>query len=119
MALSFVTDADKELLTAVQEDQEEEGRTIQPYEFKMAIVEGFRYRVEDVLRSVTGAHVKDARIQDIKLEILNSEKLKSHFEDNPRDLESLQHHRPLQVRHGDSPRVCSRLTLASHRPRVC
>ncbi len=71
-----MTDDDKQLLAQVQEDQEDEGRTIQPYEFKMAIVEGFRYRVEDVLRSVTGAHVKDARIQDIKLEILNSEKLK-------------------------------------------
>jgi ATP-dependent RNA helicase DDX56/DBP9 len=76
VALSFVSDKDSALLQQVQVDQEDEGRTIQPYEFKMAIVEGFRYRVEDVLRSVTGAHVKDARIQDIKIEILNSEKLK-------------------------------------------
>lgn len=29
---------------------------------------------------------------------MNSEKLKAHFEDNPRDLQLLQHDRPLSVR---------------------
>lgn len=42
----------------------------------MAQVEAFRYRVEDALRAVTGANVRDAHLKDIKHEILNSEKLK-------------------------------------------
>jgi ATP-dependent RNA helicase DDX56/DBP9 len=57
----------------------------------MTQVEGFRYRVEDALRSVTGASVKEARLKDIKSEILNSEKLKNHFEANPKDLHALRH----------------------------
>ena len=52
------------------------GRTISEFKFDMAQVEGFRYRVEDGLRAVTGASVREARLKDIKSEILNSEKLK-------------------------------------------
>lgn len=39
-------------------------------------VEGFRYRMEDALRSVTGKTVKDARREEVRRELLNSEKLK-------------------------------------------
>ncbi|KAF0914383.1 hypothetical protein E2562_028254 [Oryza meyeriana var. granulata] len=49
-------------------------------------VESLRYRAQDVARSVTTRDIKEARRQDIKNEILNSEKLKAHFEENPRDL---------------------------------
>jgi len=39
-------------------------------------VAGFRYRVEDVLQRITHNRVKEARLKEIKDEILNSEKLK-------------------------------------------
>jgi len=39
-------------------------------------VEGFRYRMEDGLRAVTKAAVREARIKEIKNEVVNSEKLK-------------------------------------------
>ncbi|KAI9612328.1 hypothetical protein KEM48_004230 [Puccinia striiformis f. sp. tritici PST-130] len=52
----------------------------------MSQVEGFRYRMEDGLRAVTKAAIREARIKEIKNEILNSTKLKSHFEENPNDL---------------------------------
>ncbi|PWZ21165.1 DEAD-box ATP-dependent RNA helicase 16 [Zea mays] len=54
-------------------------------------VESLRYRAQDVARSVTTRDVLEARRQDIKNEILNSEKLKSHFEENPTDLDLLKH----------------------------
>jgi ATP-dependent RNA helicase DDX56/DBP9 len=39
-------------------------------------VEGFRYRMEDALRSVTGKRVMEARREEVRRELLNSEKLK-------------------------------------------
>ncbi|KAL8217849.1 hypothetical protein R6Q57_021222 [Mikania cordata] len=54
-------------------------------------VEFLRYRAEDVARSVTKIVVKEARAQDLRNEILNSDKLKAHFQENPRDLDLLKH----------------------------
>ncbi|KAE8226056.1 hypothetical protein CF319_g1294 [Tilletia indica] len=58
-------------------------------------VDGFRYRMEDALRSVTKAGIREARVKELKEEILNSEKLKAYFEDNPRDLAYLRHDKAL------------------------
>ncbi|KAG2291663.1 hypothetical protein Bca4012_007618 [Brassica carinata] len=54
-------------------------------------VESLRYRAEDVAKSVTKIAVRESRAQDLRNEIINSEKLKSHFEANPRDLDLLKH----------------------------
>ena len=35
--------------------------------------------------------VREARLKEIKQEIFNSQKLKSYFEDNPRDRQLLRH----------------------------
>lgn len=67
------------------------GIHIGPLAFRMDQIEAFRYRVEDCLRMVTVAAVTSARMADIKREIINSEKLHEYFEDNPRDLDALQH----------------------------
>uniref|UniRef100_A0A7N0UCZ5 RNA helicase n=1 Tax=Kalanchoe fedtschenkoi TaxID=63787 RepID=A0A7N0UCZ5_KALFE len=58
-------------------------------------VESLRYRVEDVAKSVTKVAVREARAQDLRNEILNSEKLKAHFESNPKDLDLLKHDKVL------------------------
>ncbi|NWH56300.1 DDX56 helicase, partial [Geococcyx californianus] len=74
----------------------ENGETmLQPYKFSMEEIEGLRYRCRDAMRSVTKQAVKEARLREIKEELLNSEKLKAYFEDNPRDLNVLRHDRPL------------------------
>lgn len=65
-------------------------------------VDGFRYRVENAMRAVTNANVKEARLRELKMEMLNSHKLKAHFEDNPRELDLLRHDkvlRPAAVQH--------------------
>ena len=70
---------------------------MKPYQFKMEELDGFRYRARDAWRSVTKIAVREARLKEIKLELLNSEKLKSYFEDNPRDKELLRHDKALHT----------------------
>lgn len=64
-----------------------------PLDFDLHEIEGFRYRVEDVSRAVTKTAVRETRAAELKAEILNSERLQSHFEENPTDLQLLQHDR--------------------------
>jgi ATP-dependent RNA helicase DDX56/DBP9 len=64
-----------------------------PLDFDLREIEGFRYRVDDVSRAVTKSAVKEARAAELRAEILNSERLQSHFEDNPSDLQLLSHDR--------------------------
>lgn len=59
--------------------------------FNLAEVEGFRYRVSSALSSVTRGAIKEARMVELKQEMVNSERLQAHFEDNPRDLAVLRH----------------------------
>ncbi|KCV70455.1 hypothetical protein H696_02797 [Fonticula alba] len=70
---------------------------MRPLRFDMATVNSFRYRVQDVLRSVTKACVREARLQEIRQELLTSERLRAHFEDNPLDQDALRHDKPLGV----------------------
>lgn len=62
--------------------------------------EGWKYRVEDALRSVTTERVQEARRQEIKRETIASEKLKSHFDSKPQDLHLLRHDKPLHQGRG-------------------
>lgn len=64
-----------------------------PLDFDLREIEGFRYRVEDVRRAVTKIAVQETRAAELKAEILNSERLQNHFEDNPTDLQLLRHDR--------------------------
>ncbi|KAK9703083.1 ATP-dependent DNA/RNA helicase, variant 2 [Basidiobolus ranarum] len=104
MSLSFVvtkeegkknTTDDETVFARVEKQQESDGATIKPYLFDMKQVEGFKYRIEDALRAVTRVAVKEARIKELKHEILHSDKLKAHFEDKPKDLAYLRHDKPL------------------------
>ena len=71
--------------------------SVQPAElpFNKGEVEGFRYRVTSVLRSVTPAAIREARLAELRTELLSSDKLATHFADNPQDLQVLQHAAPL------------------------
>ncbi|MEQ2195485.1 hypothetical protein XENOCAPTIV_013489, partial [Xenoophorus captivus] len=51
--------------------------------------------LQDAMRAVTKQAVREARLKEIKQELLNSEKLKTYFEDNPRDLQLLRHDKDL------------------------
>lgn len=112
MALSFVLPADEfgknrvvggvestrrdeKVFARIEADQAARGSKVVAYAFDMAQVNSFRYRMEDALRSVTRTAVKEARVKELKHEILASDRLKAHFEDNPLDLEYLRHDKAL------------------------
>ncbi|KAJ3604938.1 hypothetical protein NHX12_026989 [Muraenolepis orangiensis] len=92
-ALSFISHTEMPVHDEVKKSliQENGECMLNPYEFKMDQIEGFRYRCRDAMRSVTKQSVKEARLREIKQELLKSEKLKTYFEDNPRDLQLLRH----------------------------
>ena len=69
---------DESVWKRIEKDQVKAGGT-KEYKFDMTQVEGFRYRMEDGLRAVTRASVREARIKEIKTEVVNSEKLKVCF----------------------------------------
>ena len=107
MALSFVVPAelyrkhkpttsptakhDEAVLAKIMKSQAKKGDEVKPYEFDMKQVDAFRYRMSDALRAVTRTAVREARTREIRQELLKSEKLKRHFEENPDDLRHLRH----------------------------
>ncbi|XP_065921026.1 probable ATP-dependent RNA helicase DDX56 isoform X2 [Dysidea avara] len=96
--LSFVcSESEEERLEKAQSNQKEHLGVvaIKPYQFKMSEIEGFRYRAKDALSAVTKTAVRQARLKEIKTELLTSDRLKTHFEDNPRDLQILRHDQAL------------------------
>ncbi|KAK9395298.1 putative ATP-dependent RNA helicase DDX56 [Crotalus adamanteus] len=96
--LTFVLPSERLLLAKIEEVLTAESAskyTLTPYQFQMGEIEGLRYRCQDAMRSVTKQAIKEAQLREIKEELLNSEKLKTYFEDNPRDLNLLRHDKPL------------------------
>lgn len=61
-------------------------------------LEALRYRAEDVLRGIGKTAVREARVRELRTELLNSERLQAHFEANPVDRVLLQHDAPLSKR---------------------
>ncbi|GAB7347354.1 hypothetical protein MBLNU459_g4290t1 [Dothideomycetes sp. NU459] len=82
---------DEEVLAKITKHQDKKGHQVQPYHFDMKRLDGFRYRMADALRSVTRIAIREARTREIRQELLKSEKLKRHFEENPTDLQHLRH----------------------------
>ncbi|KFY07486.1 hypothetical protein V492_07101 [Pseudogymnoascus sp. VKM F-4246] len=107
MALSFVIPADQyrkhkptsvesckhdeEVLAKIIRHQTKKGKEVKPYNFDMKQVEAFRYRMGDALRAVTRIAVREARTRELRQELMKSDKLKRHFEENPEDLHHLRH----------------------------
>ena len=68
------------------------------------------------LRAVTRAAVKEARLKELKQELLHLKRLASHFEDNPEDLKVLRHDRPLATTR-KQPHLAHVPTYPGPRPR--
>ncbi|XP_011641120.1 probable ATP-dependent RNA helicase DDX56, partial [Pogonomyrmex barbatus] len=99
-ALSFVAIRERPLMEEVEQKLKEAyscENLFKTYQFKLEEVEGFRYRAKDAWKAVTRIAVREARLKEIKQEIMNCEKLKSYFEDNPRDLKSLRQDKTLHT----------------------
>ncbi|OQV14810.1 putative ATP-dependent RNA helicase DDX56 [Hypsibius exemplaris] len=109
-ALSFVLPNELRLLDEIEKalssalndgggvsTETEKSSIFKPYQFRMDQIEGFRYRAQDALRAVTKVAIREARIKEIRQEILNSQKLKTYFTDNPRDMQILRHDKTLHT----------------------
>merc|ERR1719412_724745 len=84
--------------TALNENVREEDHSVfKPYRFRMEELDGFRYRAVDAWRAVTKIAIREARLKEIKAEMLNSVKLKTHLADNPRDVQILRHDKALHT----------------------
>lgn len=67
-----------------------EDKPVEKLGLKMTEFEKFRYRCEDILRSVTKKLVHNARMNDVKKAILATKEVKSKFDENPQDKKILQ-----------------------------
>lgn len=82
---------DEAVLAKIIKRQAKLGHEIKPYHFEMKQVDAFRYRMTDALRAVTRLAVQEARAREIRQELVRSEKLRRHFEENPEELRHLRH----------------------------
>lgn len=82
---------DEDVLAKIATYQQKKGKEVKPYHFDMKQVDAFRYRMNDALRAVTRIAIREARTRELRQELLKSEKLKRHFEENPEDLHHLRH----------------------------
>ncbi|KAL5556748.1 hypothetical protein UlMin_038984 [Ulmus minor] len=99
-SISLVSSEEMEILDEIKfflgEEGDKDSNLIAPFPLLTKnAVESLRYRAEDVGKSVTKIAVRESRAQDLRNEILNSEKLKAHFEANPGDLDLLKHDKVL------------------------
>lgn len=88
-ALSFVKVAEGNKFDLVRETLGS-GAEFKPYQFKMDELDAFTYRSKDALKAVTSVAVREARVKEIKRQLLNSEKLKGFFEAHPKDYNLLR-----------------------------
>lgn len=71
--------ADEEVFGRIDKKVKDDGAELKEWDFggRQKEIDGFRYRMEDALRSVTTKRVSDARREEVRRELLNSEKLKA------------------------------------------
>lgn len=69
----------KDVEDYIKQGISEQNDIFQSFNFKLEEVEGFRYRAKDAWRAVTKIAVREARLKEIKYEMLNSKKLKVRY----------------------------------------
>lgn len=82
---------DEKTLSRIKKQQTANGKELKSWHFDWKTLEGFRYRVNDALRAVTKVSVREARMREIRQELLKSDKLQRRFEENPAELHALRH----------------------------
>ena len=95
--VSFLTTAhDETVLASISASQAKRGLKVDPYNFEMQKLEGFKYRVGSALKAVTPGAIRQARLGELRREILGSERLKRWMEENPEEGRWVRH--DLEVR---------------------
>uniref|UniRef100_A0A0P4WSL6 RNA helicase n=1 Tax=Scylla olivacea TaxID=85551 RepID=A0A0P4WSL6_SCYOL len=97
-ALSLVSVHEMEVFNSVEAKLKtlmlDSDAVFKDFKFDMSQLDGFRYRALDAWKRCTSIAIRETRKKELQQEMLNSNKLKSYFEDNPKDLEVLRHDKP-------------------------
>uniref|UniRef100_A0A0N5ADR8 RNA helicase n=1 Tax=Syphacia muris TaxID=451379 RepID=A0A0N5ADR8_9BILA len=92
-ALSFVSADEQMYLKLVSDDLKEQmgHELIVPYEVRISELDSFLLRSREALRACTTTVIREARLSEIREELLRSRKLEGYFASNPREKASLEH----------------------------
>ncbi|CAD5235054.1 unnamed protein product [Bursaphelenchus xylophilus] len=98
-AISFVTESEKKIFNEVKEEINEQvgEEVIQPYEVRMEDFDSFLIRSREVLSAITKTVIREARLDEIKKELLASKRLEAYFSKNPREKSVLENDRKMFV----------------------
>lgn len=90
-AISFVAPNERSAFEAVRHEINTQlGKdTIAPYEIRMSDFDGFFIRTREVLSAITRTVIREARLAEIKRELLASKRLDAYFAKNPREKAAL------------------------------
>ncbi|EFO27871.2 DEAD/DEAH box helicase [Loa loa] len=96
-ALSFVSPQEKPFLEEVQDEINAQlgHRAITPYEVRIKELESFFLRAREVLVACTKTAIREARLAEIRAEVLRSKRLEAYFAKNPRERAALEHDKKL------------------------
>ncbi|KAL3990949.1 DEAD/DEAH box helicase family protein [Acanthocheilonema viteae] len=96
-ALSFASPQEKPFLEEIQEGINAQlgHRAITPYEVRIKELESFMLRAREVLAACTKTAVREARLAEIRAEVLRSKRLETYFAKNPRERAVLEHDKKL------------------------
>ncbi|KAI6226286.1 RNA helicase [Aphelenchoides fujianensis] len=96
-AISFITPQERPQFEAVQEDINAQmgENSIVPYEVRMSDFDSFLLRTREVLSAITKSVIREARLAEIKRQLLESKRLEAYFAKNPREKEALENDRRL------------------------
>jgi ATP-dependent RNA helicase DDX56/DBP9 len=72
---SFASCANDEEVLAKVEKHQKEGQKVENYGFDLKKLEPFKYRFADALRAVTRIAIREARIKELRMELVKSQKL--------------------------------------------
>lgn len=93
-ALSLVSADEMKVFSAVESKLKTligSQTVFQDFKFDMTQLDGFRYRANDAWRRCTSIAIHETRKKELRQEILNSAKLRTFFQDNPRELQLIRH----------------------------
>ena len=99
--LSLVTPEEQATLNKIKNRLEKLGKNdMEVLALKSDQFEKFRYRCEDILKTITHRKIKASQLNDVKKAILSSKESKAQFENNPEDKKILaqakKKHKPMR-----------------------
>jgi len=91
-AISLVAPNEKPLFGVIQNDINTQmgQKVLQPYEIRMKDFESFQLRAREILAACTKSIIREARLAEIRQEILKSKQLDAYFKKNPREKQALE-----------------------------